>query len=219
MYFNTFETSSVLSEGFSKLTIIVDEGHGGEDGGAVGVTGTLEKDINLNISKYIKAYFDLTDINCVLTRNDDTLLYNENQANKKKYYDIRNRYSFCTNIDNPVFVSIHQNKFPVEKYFGLQVYYSPNNEQSKIVADNIQNTCVEYIQKNNSRKIKQAQSNIFLLDNLQCPAVLVECGFLSNATEEKMLCDTEYQKKIAFCIYKSLMDYLEQSNQNMNSVQ
>lgn len=199
-------------DNISNVTVVIDAGHGGEDGGAVGVTGVLEKDVNLEISKYLKAYFDISGVDCVLTRDRDVLLYKDNQSNKKKYYDLRNRFDYCCSIENPLFISIHQNKFPIEKYFGLQVYYSKNNPASKEVAQLIQDNCVQLIQKDNNRKIKEAGSGIFLLENLKCPAILVECGFLSNVKEEKLLTDSEYQKRIAFCIYKSVIDYLQKNS-------
>lgn len=186
--------------------VVIDPGHGGEDGGAVGVSGTYEKDINLAISKDIAEFFAITGYDCYLTRNTDKLMYDQGQESRKKYHDVRNRVKFTKTFDNPVFVSIHQNKFPVEKYSGLQVYYSANNRNSSVIAESIQNNTKTYLQPDNSRKTKEAVKNIFVLSNLECPAVLVECGFLSNSREEELLCNEEYQRKIAFIIFKSIVE-------------
>ncbi len=192
---------------FEQLTVVIDAGHGGEDGGAVGVGGTLEKDINLEIALALYDVFSLTDIDVVLTRDGDYLLYKEGQESRKKFNDLNNRVSICKSYDNPIMLSIHQNKFPLSKYKGLQVYYSKNNGASKTIADAIQTKTSSYLQKDNNRKIKEAGRNIFILDRLDCPAVLIECGFLSNEEDEMNLNDEDYQRKIAFTIFSSLMDY------------
>ena len=194
------------------VTVIIDAGHGGEDGGAVGTTlGTLEKDINLSLSYKLCELFALTDIKAVMTRRDDRLLYNDGQEHRKKYHDVRNRVKFAQDYESPVFISIHQNKFPVSKYKGLQVYYSGNNDESKILAEKIQSYVVTNIQKDNNRKIKESGGSIYLMNALECPAVLVECGFLSNSEDEKNLCDDEYQNKLAFVIFASIMSYISEN--------
>ncbi len=201
----------------SPITIIIDAGHGGRDSGAVGLGGSLEKDINLAISQYIGKLFELTNLDIQLTRRDDALLYKEGQESRKKFYDLYNRIEFSKQFARPVFVSIHQNKFPSEKYKGLQVYYSKNHDDSKKIAMLIQDKTKLYLQKDNNRKIKEAGKNIFLLKNIQCPALLVECGFLSNKEDEKNLNDEEYKKKIAFIIFSALLDYVTEENVRMNN--
>ena len=188
-----------------KVTIVIDAGHGGEDGGAVGTNGTLEKTINLEIAYALYDIFTLTDVDVVLTRDDDSLLYTSGQENRKKFYDLKNRVELCTSNENPIFVSIHQNKFPISKYKGLQVYYSPNNENSSLLAELIQNNTSEFLQIDNKRKTKMAGRNIYVLDKLDCPAVLVECGFLSNPVDEANLINPEYQKELAFVMFSSIM--------------
>ncbi len=199
------------------ITVIIDAGHGGRDGGAVGKSGLLEKDINLAIAKKIGKLFEMTDIDVQFTRLTDVMLYKEGQEHRKKYYDLLNRVEFSKQFDNPVFVSIHQNIFPTEKYCGLQVYYSKNHPDSKILAQLIQEKTKENLQKDNTRAIKEAGKNIFLLKNIECPAVIVECGFLSNTEEEKMLADDEYQKKLAFVIFSSLVDYINEENERITN--
>ncbi len=190
------------------IAVVIDPGHGGEDGGAVGVAGSLEKDINLAISRYLKEFFSAVDINVVMTREADTMLYKDGQNSRKKFYDLYNRVEMCRQVQNGLVISVHQNKFPIEKYSGLQVYYSKNHNGSKIFADIVQSNTKKYLQHDNNRKTKEAGRNIFLLEKLECPAVIVECGFLSNSSEEKLLCQSDYQRKLAFIVFSSVMDYI-----------
>ena len=199
------ETSTFESQNFP--VIILDAGHGGEDGGAE-ANGVLEKNINLSITKYVSAYLDIAGVKNVLTREDDRLLYNPGEENHKKRSDLTNRIRFAENYADGVFVSIHQNKFEIPKYKGLQVYYSVNNKQSEVLAKTIQNNARLNIDMSNKREVKPADFRIRILDSLKMPAVLVECGFLSNPDEAALLNSEEYQKKIAFIIYKSIVEYL-----------
>lgn len=202
------EKTKMQSEIKDYKTIVIDAGHGGIDGGAVSIDGTLEKDLNLEIANKVAYLLRLSDLNVVLTRNEDRLLFDDSNSSSKKAQDVRNRVKLTQECKSPVFVSIHQNKFPVSKYSGLQVYYSKNNDDSKIFAENIQSFVKENLQKNNSRQVKGAGSGIYVLNNLNCPSVLVECGFLSNPEETRLLCDENYQKKIAFCIFCAIMNSL-----------
>lgn len=205
----TSKKVSDASDGTDYTIIIIDAGHGGEDGGAGTDSGIMEKDINLAISKYLEQYCILSNVNAVMTRNDDRLLYNADESKRKKFFDVRNRVKLAQQYENSFFVSIHQNKFPLEKYHGLQVYYSKNNSSSKELAQKIQLNAKSFIQPDNNREIKAAGSNIYVLNNLEIPAVLVECGFLSNSAEAKNLNNPEYQKKIAFVIFASVLQFVE----------
>lgn len=199
------------------VTVIIDPGHGGEDGGAVGNDiGLIEKEVNLSIAKELSAIFGFVEIPVELTRTEDILLCNEDKISGKKLSDLRNRVSIAESFDNPVFISIHQNKFPLEKYNGLQVYYSKNNDDSLFLAETIQNKAKCCLQKENNRKVKSAGRNIYVLNNLNCPAVLVECGFLSNNREEALLNTQEHRRKIAFVIFSSIMDYYTSICKNTN---
>ena len=206
--------SSVVSENAvsvsqpAECTIVIDAGHGGEDGGAMGYLGIPEKEINLSISNKLSNVLNLFGVNVRMTRADDRLLYFDGQENRKKYNDVRNRTGIVNETENPVLISIHQNKFPLDKYFGLQVYYSKNNDGSLILAESIQQNAKEYLIEGNNRNVKGAGRNIYLLNNLNCPAVLVECGFLSNRAEEALLCDENYQRKVSFVIFSSVLDYI-----------
>ena len=193
------------------VTVVVDAGHGGEDGGALSIiSGLYEKDVNLEISLLLADMLRANGINVVLTRTEDVLLYDRDADYKgrKKALDLAARLKIAQNTEDSVFVSIHMNSFPQEKYSGLQVYYSKSDPNSKAIADLIQSNARAYLQPQNTRKTKGATSAIFLLDRLHTPAVLVECGFLSNYEESKLLSTHEYRKKLAFVIFTSLCDYL-----------
>lgn len=193
--------------------IVIDAGHGGEDGGAIGVDGTLEKDVNLHIAMQLNDILQSMGYKTVMTRTEDILLYDKNSDyhGQKKVQDLATRKRITEQYDNVVFVSIHMNAFPNEKYHGMQVYYSTNNTQSQLLANAIQSLTTNALQSDNTRKIKPTNGNIYLLDRLQCPAVLVECGFLSNREECARLADESYQKKMAFALAFAITQYFSDS--------
>ena len=205
------EIESVASVQKSKITVILDAGHGGEDAGASSDSGLLEKDLNLKICENIRDILICAGIDVRMTRTEDALLYTEEQNIKgqRKHYDLKNRYLIACEYENPVFVSVHINKFTQSQYKGLQVYYSDNNPESKVLADTIQSEIKLYLQNENNRKTKNAHTSIYLLDRLECPAVLVECGFLSNAEDCENLSDDEYIKKMSAIISNAIMENLE----------
>ena len=191
--------------------VIIDAGHGGEDGGTVGVNGCFEKDINLSIAKKLKTYLTSMGVRCALTRNSDTLLYDRSAdyEGRKKHLDMLARLDITNSYENAVFVSIHQNAFPQEKYSGLQIYYSENNESSLPLAKSIEDAVKKILQPQNNRVAKPAGDSIYLLDKLDCPALLIECGFLSNAAECELLCTDEYQNKLCAVIATRIATYIE----------
>ena len=195
--------------------IILDPGHGGEDGGCVGKNGVTEKELNLALSKKTYSLLSFAGLSPVMTRTDDRLLYDKyndltNYKGKKKLFDVKNRVRFTEEFSSPIFVSIHMNAFPDNKYSGTQIYYSQNNSFSKKLAENLQSAVKEQLQSDNDREIKKAGSSIYVLDRLSCPAVLVECGFLSNEKECALLCEDEYQKKMAVVICASILNFSEE---------
>ena len=196
--------------------VVIDAGHGGEDGGAVGNNGIYEKDLNLKIALFLDEWLRAEGIETLLTRSEDILLYDKssNYLGQKKVQDLAARRKIAEQYQNAIFVSIHMNAFPESKYSGLQVYYSQNDPSSKDLAANIQNLTRDLLQPQNTRKIKSAGENIYLLDRLRCPAVLIECGFLSNPQECAKLSQEDYQKKLAFSIYLSIVNYLNDTSKN-----
>ena len=194
------------------VTIVIDAGHGGEDPGSVAPDGTLEKDLNLEIANLVKALCILNGSQVKMTRTEDTLLYDyyddlENYTGKKKIYDLKNRLKIAEEHENALYIGIHMNKFSQAKYSGTQIYYSKNNPQSYVVASSMAKSIKEYLQPSNNRQIKGADSSIYILNNIENPAILVECGFLSNENELNLLKSEEYRAKLALIIFSSICDY------------
>ena len=189
-------------------TVVLDAGHGGEDGGAVSADGAVEKDLNLEIALLVKELLVANGINVILTRSTDTLLYDKtaDYQGRKKVLDLAARRKIAEETPNSVFVSIHMNTYPMSTCRGLQVWYSPNDPRSKVLAKELQETVSSLIQKDNRRTIKSATSGIYLLHKLQSPAILIECGFLSNPEEAKLLKDSEYREQLAFAIFSAIIN-------------
>ena len=195
----------------NQRVIIIDAGHGGFDGGAVAKDGTIEKDINLTISKYLQEYLTFFGFKTIMTRENDASIEDEGlqTIRERKSSDLHNRMKIMEETENALFISIHQNKYSIEKYSGTQVFYSPKTkEESALLAQSIQDSVVNTLQKDNTRQIKECGTSVYLMYNAVNPAVLVECGFLSNYEETKLLNNPEYQKKIAFCIAIGIQNYI-----------
>lgn len=189
--------------------VIIDAGHGGFDGGATTADGVAEKDINLDISKYLKEYLEFFGFKTIMTREADISLEDEGLSTVKarKTSDIHNRFKLMKETENSIFISVHQNKFSVEKYHGAQVFYSPGcSEESSRLAQCIQDSIVKNLQPDNTRLIKKCDTSVYLVYNAVRPAVLAECGFLSNSGDAANLKTPEYQKKTAFCIALGVLD-------------
>ena len=199
---DTSVTSAVSSLPAPLPQFIIDPGHGGEDGGCVGTDGTTEKDINLAVSLSIADILRLFGCDVMLTRTDDVMLYDRTSDyhGQKKVQDLAARLNCARQNPNAFFVSIHMNSYPSPKECGLQVWYSKNDPRSEGLAAAVQSAAREYLMPQNTRKIKPAGSGIYLLDRAVTPAVLIECGFLSNPEECARLCIGEYQKKLALTI-------------------
>lgn len=201
--------TSVTSNSVRSLpTVVIDAGHGGEDGGAVTDSGILEKDINLEISKKTSALLYMLGFDVTETRTDDTALDNgEETIRLRKVSDMKNRLKIYDSSDENVVISIHQNKFTQSQYNGTQIFYSPNNPNSQKLAESIKFSVKGLLQPNNERECKQADSGIYLLKNTLNPAVIVECGFISNEEECRKLIDSDYQKQMAFSISAGFLNY------------
>ena len=189
----------VIATPVTNRTIIIDAGHGGGDPGALGDSGSVEKDINLNIALKLQQFIEQNGGITLMTRVEDEML----GGNKKD--DMRIRKKLREENGGDVFVSIHLNSFPQESCKGAQTFYA-GNEESKELAEKIQKNMVKYLDDTNPRVAKKL-TDVYLLKNVNIPSVIVECGFLSNSIEEKLLMDENYQSKVAFSIYSGLMDY------------
>lgn len=193
-------------------TVVIDAGHGGEDGGAVSTDGLQEKDVNLAVAMALRDLLEAAGIPTVMTRTQDILLYDRstNYQGRKKVLDLAARRQIADSTENCLFISIHMNAFPQTQYSGMQVWYGTEHNASLTIAASIQSAAL-MIQPSNSRKIKAAGSNIYLLDRITAPAVLVECGFLSNPQEAAMLSEEEYQRQVAFVIFSAICGFAEEA--------
>ncbi len=192
--------------------LMIDPGHGGEDGGASSDGGLVEKDVNLAVSENISSLCLLFGVPSDMTRCDDRLLYDkyddlEDYKGKKKSYDLKNRLRATEESEADLFLSVHMNKFSDPKYSGLQVYYSPGNDDSEKLAGVVQSYVKNHLQPQNNREAKKAGSSIYLLDRMSIPAILVECGFLSNPEESSLLSQSEYRAKLSVSVFVPLLEY------------
>ncbi len=195
-------------------TVIIDAGHGGFDGGAVGVNGTVEKDVNLSISLALRDLLRISGCTVYMTRETDTDTADADvdSTHARKVSDMYNRLALIDAHPEAVTVCIHQNLYTESQYSGAQMFYSQNNPQSKTLAQCLQTAFVELLQPDNTREIKPAGKSLFLLYYSQSPTVLAECGFLSNPQEEALLSSSEYQYQIAITLYQGLLSYWEESS-------
>ena len=199
------KTSAEDASAHTRPIIVIDAGHGGEDGGASGEDGTKEKDLNLLVAQSLADILSAAGYDVRMTRTDDRLLYDlygdlTDYTGHKKTYDLRNRLRFTKEAGANLLISIHMNKFPQSQYSGLQVYYSTAVPESRIVANVIRNYTRMYLQPDNAREIKAANSSIYLLHRCELPAVMVECGFLSNEEELSRLKDDVYRRQLVLMI-------------------
>lgn len=190
-------------------TPVIDPGHGGEDGGAVAKDGTVESTLNLDISLKLVKTLELFGLEPRILRTTDISLHSKgaNTIREKKVSDLKNRVSAIQSIEEAFLISIHQNMFTQPKYSGAQVFYT--GEESKQFAELLQEGLRIHLNPFNRREAKKASSDIYLLKKITCPAVLVECGFLSNPPELEHLRDPVYQRKLAFVIAAYYIKYLE----------
>lgn len=192
-------------------TVVIDAGHGGEDGGAIGVTGLVEKDLNLALALRLCALLKERGYRVIMTRTEDVLLYDRSAdyQGRKKQLDLAARQAIGDAYPDALFISLHANAFSRPIYHGLQVWYSPNHASSAALAEHIRTAVTDTLQPDNHRQSKQAGSNIYLLYHLQTPAVLVECGFLSNPAECRMLEDEAYRSALALALCEGIVAYYE----------
>ena len=197
-----------LNELTDDKIVIIDAGHGGEDCGAIGIDGRYEKDLNFEISCLLGEMLSEKGYSVVYTRTTDKLLYSEEENIKglRKFYDLKNRCKIAKEYENSLFISIHMNSFAESKYSGLQVYFSKNNSESEKLANLIQKNVREKCQNENERQIKPG-SDMYVLKNVENPAVLIECGFISNPEECAKLSQKEYQKELCFSIICGIIEY------------
>ena len=199
--FDLYRESSVTTmypSQFYEQLLILDAGHGGEDGGAVSLSGALESNINLAVVKRMDGVLGLFGVRTLLLREEDISLHDSNAQTlrQKKHSDLHNRVSMVEAQQNCALISIHQNSYPDGRYSGAQTFYAPT-DGSRILAQTMQETLRSALDPKNNRLEKQIPDTIYLMNHVTCPAVLVECGFLTNPHEEQLLCSGGYQTKLA----------------------
>ena len=198
-----------LLEEEQRPVVIIDPGHGGIDGGAE-ANGLIEKDINLAISLNLRDFLSMQGFRVIMTREDDRSIHDQGitQISRQKRSDMYNRLALIEDHPEAIFVSIHQNKFEQASVCGAQVFYSQNHPDSQQLAQQIQSSFASLLQPDNTREIKPAENNLFLLYEATVPAVMVECGFLSNRQEAGQLSDPTYQRKVAFVVGQALCRFV-----------
>ncbi len=189
----------------TKYTVVIDAGHGGIDGGSVGKTsGVSEATINLSYAKCLKEYLIDFGFNVVMTRTTDNGLYSPLASNKKKD-DMKKRKEIVENSKADFVISIHMNSYNSTSH-GAQVFYGKDDEPSKLLADSIQKYFLKYLEK---PRQETKVGDYYILNAIKAPAVLVECGYLSNPTEEALLLTDSYKKEVCYCILLGVLNYLE----------
>lgn len=201
-----FKNNSILVYAPLKNTVVIDPGHGGDDGGCIGVDGTLEKNINLEISKKLADIFTNNGYNVVMTRKDDVDLCDKNKKTIKsrKNSDLKKRVEIVNTSNCELLISVHINQYSDPKIFGSQVFYNKDDKVSEIYAKNVMDELRKTDEKN-KRVAKDIPNKNLIFSNIKTNGILVECGFLSNEDECKKLKTNEYQKKIAQAIYDGVI--------------
>jgi len=202
------ETVPTVSLPVSGKTIVIDAGHGKPDEGAESSRGTTEAETNLKIALKLQNLLEQSGSYVILTRSDENAIYDidSKTLRQKKISDIHNRVKIGNESSADIFVSIHLNKIPQQQYDGWQTFYNTNNAEGQKLAVSIQNNLNDAIQRENNRVAKSID-NIYIVKHVDIPLSIVECGFLSNPEEEKLLLEDEYQNKLAWGIYNGIIDY------------
>ena len=192
--------------------IVLDAGHGKPDEGAVGIYGTTEEAINLKITLKLKAILEESGAQVILTRSDENGIYSSEctTIKSKKVSDIKNRVKIGNTEGVDIFISIHLNKFEREKYRGWQSFYQEKSEDSKALATCIQEGLNNEISEYHNERVPLKLSNIYIMDNVKAPTVTIECGFLSNKEEARLLEEDDYQSRLAWGIYIGIQEYFKQ---------
>lgn len=205
------ETSAELV--LERPVIVLDAGHGGMDGGCVAGDGTPEKGINLNIMLSTRDILTVLGYDVRCTRETDVSIHDKDvkgiAAQKKS--DMDNRLAIINGCGASLTLSIHQNRFTDPKYYGAQMFYKADDAESSRLADTLRERFRAELQPDNERETKPVGSELFLIHNAKSPAVMVECGFLSNPDEAQRLCSEKYQREVAFTIADSVNRFLSAS--------
>lgn len=189
-----------------KTRVVIDAGHGGDDPGKVGIDGSVERDINLQVAQKVKRLLEMEGIETVMTRTDEKGLY-DSGAENKKVQDMKRRIARIEETAPEITVSIHQNSYPEEYVKGAQVFYYKGSLKSKEAAEIMQKSLKERLDPENTREAK-ANASYYLLKKTSTPIIIVECGFLSNREEAAKLAEEAYQERVAWAVFMGIMQTL-----------
>ncbi|MFZ5942566.1 MAG: N-acetylmuramoyl-L-alanine amidase CwlD [Bacillota bacterium] len=198
-----------LSWAVASKKIVIDPGHGGIFPGKVGKNDLVEKEINLQIAKKLAGIFEESGAMVIMTRNTDQDLVDPDLEGRflvKQRSDLDNRVKLAEKYNADLFISIHCNSIPSEKWSGAQTFYPADSKESEILAKSIQEQIISQI--GNTKRQALVRKDTFLFDNLKIPSVIIECGFISNPKEAELLTQEEYQYRLAFAIYSGMAKYL-----------
>lgn len=206
--FYSHMTKETFGKGDAQMTVVVDAGHGGMDGGAVGSTGVLEKDLNLQVAKKLETIITENGGQVIMTRTEDISIHDESETTVRgqKRSDLRKRRDIAQKSNADVFISVHMNKFEQSQYRGAQIFYA-DDAKSKEFAASIKQAIEPISEKSAERETKKAYDTMYILKGAKIPSVIVECGFVSNPEEEKLLMSEEYQQQLAQAIYDGLCHF------------
>ena len=202
------DTIQTVSLPISNKTIVLDAGHGYPDKGAESKNGVSESSINLIITQKLQSLLEQSGCNVIITRSDENGIYdlNSNTLREKKVSDIKNRVKIGNESSADAFISIHLNKIPQTQYYGWQTFFKQNNIESEELAKSIQEELNSSIQRENKREALKITGK-YIVEHVEIPIAIVECGFLSNQEEENLLQQEEYQNRLAWGIYNGIMDF------------
>lgn len=208
VYLLSREAANMTMMEKNRTVVVIDAGHGGEDPGKVGVSGTLEKDINLTIAQLVEEKLMTHQIEVIMTRETDELL-GDAQGGSAKAADLRERCRIINEAGPLCAVSIHQNSYTEESVSGAQVFYYETSAESQELAAILQQSMAEQLDPDNHRQCK-GNTTYYILKKTEVPTVIAECGFLSNTREEALLNTPDYQEKVAEAITRGILTYVEE---------
>jgi len=209
---NNNKTITTAALPVSNKVIVIDAGHGYPDNGAASSNGITENEINLKIALKLQQLLEQSGSTVILTRSDENGIYelDKSTLKEKKVSDLKNRVKIGNESSADIFVSIHLNKIPQPQYYGWQTFFRQNDENSEVLAKLIQQNIKQVIQTENKREALAIKDK-YIVDNIKLPICIVECGFLSNTEEEKLLQQDDYQNKLALGMYLGIIEYFNQT--------
>jgi N-acetylmuramoyl-L-alanine amidase len=191
------------------MVVIIDAGHGGIDSGAIGTAGTFEDEINLSVALKLRRLVEQSGGVALMIREEDMGLYDASKKRGRKLEDLQNRMKMFKESNADIIISIHMNHFPQGQYYGAQTFYKDGNPNSKKLAQYIQSELISVIDRGNTRAIKP-KNDVYVFKGNDIPGALVECGFLSNSEEERLLRQDHYQERVAWSIFSGMVKYFEE---------